>query len=121
MTARRPPPTWRSEARALAGAWLALLTLMTATLIASYLPLGAGNTVAAIVIAIVKTAIVALWFMHLRRASGVVRLAAGCALCLLAVLLALSGVDYLTRLDEPAPVQAPQQITPLVAPAPVAR
>ena len=34
------------------------------------------------------------------------------------LLLALSGVDYLTRLDEPAAVQAPQQITPLIAPAP---
>ena len=121
MTSRRPSPTWRSEARGLGVVWLALLALMAATLIAAYVPLGVGNTVASVAIAVVKAAIVAVWFMQLRRASAIVRMAAGVALCLLAVLLALSGVDYLTRLDEPAPVQAPQQITPLLAPAPAAR
>lgn len=102
------------EARGLAVAWLALLALMGASLGASYLHLGAGNLVAGVGIAVAKTFIVGWWFMHLRRAAATDRAAALIALFLLAVLLALSGIDYLTRLEEPADVQAPQQIEPLI-------
>src|SRR5204863_157149 len=67
---------WRHEARGLAWAWLALLLLMLVSLGSAYLKLGAGNVVAGIAIAIVKAGIVVWWFMQLRRASAMTRIAA---------------------------------------------
>ena len=46
-------------------AWAALVALMLASLGSAYLPLGAGNLVAGVVIAAVKTGIVAWVFMRL--------------------------------------------------------
>lgn len=104
------PVAWRP----LAASWLALLLLMLASLGASYLHLGGANLVVGLVIAVVKTAIVAWWFMALRTASPSTRLAAAMALFFLAVLLTLTGVDYRTRVEEPVLVQPPQQIEPIV-------
>ncbi len=102
------------HARTLAIAWAALLALMLTSLGSSYLSLGAGNAAAGLVIAVLKSAIVVWLFMRLSSASAMVRIVAVTALGTLLLLFALSGVDYATRLDEPAPVQAPQQIEPLV-------
>jgi cytochrome c oxidase subunit 4 len=103
-----------AEARGLMLCWLALLALMTTSLGGAYLRLGVGNVFVALGIAVIKTGIVGWWFMHLRHASATTRLAAGVALVMLAILLTLSGVDYLTRVDEPAALQAPAQIEPII-------
>lgn len=52
--------------------WAALLALTAVTLGASYLSLGAGNAAVALGLASVKAALVALYFMHLRRESPLV-------------------------------------------------
>ena len=46
--------------------WIALLALTAATVLVSYVNLGMGNVVAALVIASLKASLVALYFMHLR-------------------------------------------------------
>jgi cytochrome c oxidase subunit 4 len=106
--------SFRHSGRRLVFAWLALLALMSTSLASSYVHLGVGNVVAGVAIAAIKTAIVAWWFMHLRTSSAMVRLTAVAALFMLTLLLSLSGLDYRTRLDRPAVVQAPRQLAPLV-------
>ena len=107
--------SFRRAVRLLASAWLALLALMAASLGSAYLPLGAGNVVAGLVIAAVKTGIVAWWFMELRRAAAMTRVAIGAGVGTLVLLVALGFVDYATRVVEPARWQAPQQVAPLGA------
>ncbi len=108
-------PSFSHAGRRLALSWLALLVLMSTSLASSYLHLGTGNVVAGIGIAVVKTVIVAWWFMHLRASSPMIRLTALAGLFMLALLVTLSGVDYRTRLERPVAVQAPRQIVPLLA------
>ncbi len=106
--------TLRTVAMKLGFAWLALLALMSASLASAYVQLNAGNLVAGVAIAAIKTTIVVWLFMELRVASAVVRVVALVAVIMLGVLFTLSGVDYRTRLHEPAVMQAPRQIEPLV-------
>ena len=113
---RERSPEFGAKAKALGLSWIALLLLMSTSLALSYVHLGIGNVVAGIAIACVKTAIVGWWFMHLRTTSASSRAAAAIAFFMLGILLTLSGIDYLTRLQEPAAVQVPQQIEPLVTP-----
>ena len=116
MSAARRPSTspFAKQARGLALAWLTLIAFMLLSLGSAYLRLGVGNAIAGLVIAALKAAIVAWWFMHLRVESATLRIAALVGLFMLAVLATLSGVDYATRLAEPAAVQAAQQIEPLI-------
>jgi cytochrome c oxidase subunit 4 len=115
MSERADRRTFRSVATRLVMAWLALLALMTTSLASAYVALGVGNLLAGLAIAAIKTSIVVWLFMELRIASGVVRAVAAVAAVMLAVLFTLSGVDYRTRLHEPAALQPPRQIEPLVA------
>ena len=114
-TARANEASFAREALGLGIAWLALLGLLACSLGAAYLRLGIGNVVAGLGIAALKTAIVGWWFMRVRTASAAVRAAAIAAGLLLAILFTLAGTDYLTRLAEPAAVQVPRQIEPLLA------
>lgn len=101
---------FKRQTRRLLLAWVVLIALMLASLGSSYVPLGAGNVVAGLVIAAVKSAIVAVVFMRLARGSAMVRIAAATALATWSLLVALSGVDYATRPSEPALYQPPQQV-----------
>ncbi len=114
--ARSGTTAFTDQAKALAVVWIALLLLMSASLGLSYVHLGTGNVVAGIGIACVKTAPVGWWFMHLRSTQATSRAAGVIALLMLAIWLTLSAVDYMTRLEEPATVQVPQQLAPLVTP-----
>ena len=116
MTATHRSDSFGARARRLAACWLALLTLMGASLALSYVHLGVGNVIAGLAIACIKTGLVAVVFMHLRSATN--RAAAAIALFMLAILVALSGVDHWTRGDDPAPVQQPRQIEPFLTPEP---
>ena len=89
-------------------AWLALLALLAATFAIAHQRLDAWNTVASMGIAAVKAMIVALVFMHLRRASAAIALAAVVGLVWLAILFGLSGTDYATRATSPAPWSSPR-------------
>ncbi len=55
-----------------AAVWIALLALTATTVAVSYVDLGVMNVVMALVIASVKAALVALFFMHLKYESRLV-------------------------------------------------
>ncbi len=104
--------------RTTAASWAALLMLMLLSLGSAYLKLGAWNMVAGLAIAAVKAAIVVWWFMRMRDAGPLTRLAGVVGLGVWAILVGLSGVDYETRSTTPSAVQRPQQLLP-AASAPV--
>jgi cytochrome c oxidase subunit 4 len=99
---RRP-----EKVKTLLTVWVCLLVLLALTTGSSFLPLGVGNTLINGAIAIMKISLIALYFMHLRRADAAVRLAAGAALLFLFFLAFLSFADLLTRPVHPAPWQPP--------------
>ncbi len=81
----------------LAAVLAALLALTAATVAAAHVDLGRPGTPVALGIASAKALLVVLFFMHVRRASPLVRLASGAALVWLAILFALVFADYATR------------------------
>ena len=87
---------WRPS-RALLGAWLALLLLLTMTVALSYVPLGSFNGVIALLIAATKAAIVAAIFMELRHRDARTYIFAGAGLFWLGILLWLGMMDFMTR------------------------
>jgi cytochrome c oxidase subunit IV len=74
---------------------LAILTGLTAGV--AHLDLGPFNVAAALIIALVKAGLVALFFMHLKQSRHLVLLIALLSLVWLSVLLLLSFADYATR------------------------
>ena len=82
------------------GALLALTALTTGV---AYLDLGKGNTVVALAIAVTKATLVALFFMHLRWSSGLLRLVLLAAFVWFAILVVLTLSDFLTRQWIPMP------------------
>jgi cytochrome c oxidase subunit IV len=103
------------EYRLCAGVWIALMVLLAATCASAYVPLGVWNSVANLVIAFVKVALVALFFMHLKSGSAAIRVYAVTALFALALLFGLTLADYEVRDAHHTAYQQPQQ-TPSHAP-----
>ena len=68
----------------------------------AFVPLGALSAVINVVIACAKALLVAMFFMHLRRASALTRLFAVVAPAVLALLFGLSATDYAGRNPAPA-------------------
>jgi len=89
--------TWVSPPRVLIWSWLALLGLLGLTVSAAYVPLGAFNTVVALVIALGKVLIVAAFFMELRERRGLTRAFASAGFFWLGIMLWLALADFLTR------------------------
>lgn len=83
--------------------WLALMGLLAATLASSYIPMGSWNTVVNMGISCAKALVIALFFMHLRQAGPLLRIAALAGLIWLALLFGLSATDFATRTMAPAP------------------
>jgi len=82
--------------------WLALMVLLALTLGSSYIPLGPWNTAANMAISCAKALLIALFFMHLRHAGALLRIAAVTGLVWLALLFGLSWTDLGTRTISPA-------------------
>ncbi len=76
-------------------AWLALLALLALTLGSAYVPLHGFNTAINLGIACAKASIVAIFFMRLRSAGTLVRLAAAIGAVWLALLIGLGLTDFL--------------------------
>ncbi|NGM88907.1 Caa(3)-type oxidase subunit IV [Parapusillimonas sp. SGNA-6] len=93
--------------RTLAIVWVALMVLLAATTGSALVPLGTANTLLNLVIAIAKTALVALFFMHLRHSISLLRLIAIVGLTTLSLLFILSGADFVTRSIERSAWQTP--------------
>ena len=69
----------------------------------AFVNLGKWNTVVALAIAVCKASLVALFFMHLRWSSGLVRMVLVSACMWFAILVALTLSDEFTRQWTPVP------------------
>lgn len=87
--------------------WLALMILLALTCASSYIPMGPWNTVINMGISCAKALLIAIFFMHLRNAGALLRIAAFTGLVFLAILFGLSWTDYATRSISPAAWAAP--------------
>jgi cytochrome c oxidase subunit 4 len=83
--------------------WVGLLALLFSSLGSAYVQMGAFNTVANLGIAACKMLLVALFFMHLNRASPLIRIVSGVGLVWVLIMLGLSLSDFLTRIPVPPP------------------
>ena len=95
--------------------WACLMLLLAATFSCAWLKLGFWNTCISFAVAAIKAALVAVFFMHLRRGSRSVRVAAFIALFMISLLFVISGSDYATRQVQGAPWQPPQQLSAVAA------
>ena len=78
--------------------WAGLLILTLTTTGIAFIDLGGQwNTLTAVVIAVVKTVLVVLYFMHLRYSSRLIWVFAGAGVFWLAILVTLTMSDVLTR------------------------
>ena len=69
----------------------------------AFIDLGKWNTVAALAIAVCKASLVALFFMHLRWSSGLMRMVLLAAFLWFAILITLTLSDVFTRQWTPVP------------------
>lgn len=79
----------------------ALMVLLVLTLAAAAVDLGSLNILIAMTIAVVKAALVVLYFMHVRYSSHLVKFFAGATFFWLMILFMLTLADYFSR-DWPA-------------------
>jgi cytochrome c oxidase subunit 4 len=87
--------------RRLVLAWATLLVLLALQVGGAFLPLGDFAMPAALLLALMMTAVVAFAFMEVGRGPVLVLVFAGAGLFWLVVLFSLGGADYLTRLTYP--------------------
>ncbi|HEY1288465.1 MAG TPA: cytochrome C oxidase subunit IV family protein [Burkholderiales bacterium] len=83
--------------------WLGLMALLALTFGSAYLPMGPWNSATNMAISCLKALLIAVFFMHLRQAGALLRLAACIGLLWLALLFGLSWTDFGTRTLSPAP------------------
>ncbi len=105
-----------SSIRTLLLVWVSLLMLLGLSTASAYISLGMGNSLINLVIAAIKVGLVALFFMHLRRADGAVRLAAATAFLFLFFMAFLTFGDLMTRSSSPASWKAPVEPPPTGGP-----
>ena len=77
--------------------FVALLALTATTARVAFIDLGPLNDIAALGIAVLKAALVVLFFMHVRYGTRLIPLVVAAGLFWLVILIALSLTDYLTR------------------------
>jgi cytochrome c oxidase subunit IV len=86
------------------GIFLILMVLMLATVVASGLNLGVFEIPVAMAIAVAKTLLIALYFMHLKFSNRLTWLFAGASVLALAILISFLMVDIGTRGEMRLPV-----------------
>jgi cytochrome c oxidase subunit 4 len=77
--------------------YVILLVLTAITIGAAFTDLGRINVVLMLAIAAVKATLVVLWFMHVRFEGRLVHVAAAAGFGWLAIMIAFTMSDYLTR------------------------
>jgi cytochrome c oxidase subunit 4 len=78
--------------------WAIVMVLFGANLGISFIDFGRGwNSTVTILIAAIQIALIGIYLMHMRSASGIMRLVSLTGLIWLAILVGLSLVDYATR------------------------
>jgi len=86
-----------AEVRTYTTIYVWLVVLMLLTILASYLNLGPFNLAVAMVIAMIKATLVVMYFMHVKYSGRLIWIYSAGAFLWLAILLALTYSDYLTR------------------------
>lgn len=74
-----------------------LLCFTALTVFASYLELGVFNAVVALAIAVIKSLLVILFFMHIRYSSKLTKLTVAAGFFTFIVLVAMTLTDYMSR------------------------
>jgi cytochrome c oxidase subunit 4 len=87
--------------------WIVLLIFTAVTYVTGTMHLGGCALPIALTIACIKSALVALIFMHLRESSGATRLVFVTALVFLGLLLFFTVADVATRFKPATPAGAP--------------
>jgi cytochrome c oxidase subunit 4 len=77
--------------------YLALLALLAITVGSTFVPLGAGNSLVNLGVALAKAALIGALFMHLRRSGPLIILSVGVLIFGLCLLYGLTLNDYRTR------------------------
>ncbi len=75
----------------------ALMVLLVLTLVAATKDFGIGNIVIAMIIAVLKAALIIVYFMHMKWSSPLIRLFGVGTLFWLGILFVLTSGDYLFR------------------------
>lgn len=91
------PPRWLAFLWPEAAIWLALMVLVALSAGLAFVPMGPGNLAAALLIAVVKGAFIVAVFMHLMKASNLLRLTGAGAILWLSLLFLLTFADVATR------------------------
>ena len=81
----------------------ALIALTAVTTVVAYVDLGPFSVVVAITIAVIKMLLVALFFMHMRHGTMLMKVVVSAGLLWLVILLLLSMSDFFTRGWLPVP------------------
>jgi cytochrome c oxidase subunit 4 len=89
--------TNKSSTKAYLYVWLGLMLLLAATWGFSILPFHAYSLVVSMGISIAKTALIILFFMHMKYSPKILWLFAGAGFVWLIILLELTLSDYVTR------------------------
>ena len=87
--------------------WIALLALLVITLGVSYAGLGAWSTALSFLVSAAKTALIAWYYMHLKREKGMTRIFAVAGVAWLVILFSLALSDYVSRGWLPYPSRWP--------------
>jgi cytochrome c oxidase subunit IV len=77
--------------------WAALMALLALTILYAYWPAVPLKTEVALAVGAAKAFLIAVFFMQLRQAAALVRLAAAAGLVWLTFLYLFASADYLTR------------------------
>ena len=96
-----------------------LIALTILTTVVAFIDLGRMNTVIALAIAVCKMLLVILFFMHVRYSCGLTKIVVAAAFFWLAILIALSLSDYLTRGWTPTPATWQSSGAMLQSPSPM--
>lgn len=103
--------------------FVTLLALTALTVEAAFVDLGLMNVVVAMTIAVFKALLVVLYFMHVRYSSHLTKLFVSAGVVWLAILLALTASDYISRDWIPRPegwetagASTPQPVEPVSSP-----
>jgi len=74
-----------------------LMVLLVLTMVAAFLPLGQLNVVVALAIAMIKAALILMFFMHFRDSDHLTWLVGAATVAWFLILIALTFQDYLSR------------------------
>ena len=75
----------------------ALMVLLVLTLVAAMMPLGELNLIVALTIAVLKAALIILFFMHFKDSDTLTWLVGGGTLVWFGIMIGLTMTDYLSR------------------------